>query len=261
MSEQSNFQPGLVSVTFRKLSVIEVIALVAKAGVVGIEWGGDIHVPCGQIAVAKEVGRQTRDAGLTAAAYGSYYRMGVTGPEVFSQVIDTAVALGTKIVRVWAGGAGSAASDTATRDRVVADGRRISELAGAAGLTLACEWHGNTLTDATASSKAFLAAVDHPAFKTYWQPHSKMPAEQCLIDMETALPRLAGLHLFYWDATTADRRPLAEGAADWKRYLRKAQTIPGAGAGKFALLEFVRNDDPAQFLTDAAELKRWLAEA
>ena len=38
---------GLVSVTFRKLSVGEILAGVKKAELGSIEWGGDVHVPQG----------------------------------------------------------------------------------------------------------------------------------------------------------------------------------------------------------------------
>jgi 3-dehydroshikimate dehydratase len=42
--------PGLVSVTFRKLTPVEVAGLVKKGGLKSIEWGGDIHVPHGDLA-------------------------------------------------------------------------------------------------------------------------------------------------------------------------------------------------------------------
>ncbi len=37
--------PGLVSVTYRALPPAEIIALTAAAGLKGIEWAGDVHVP------------------------------------------------------------------------------------------------------------------------------------------------------------------------------------------------------------------------
>ena len=38
-------ESGLVSITFRKLTVEKIIELVKEAGLQGIEWGGDVHVP------------------------------------------------------------------------------------------------------------------------------------------------------------------------------------------------------------------------
>ncbi|MDD5482315.1 MAG: hypothetical protein PHP98_01495 [Kiritimatiellae bacterium] len=47
------FISGLTSVTFRKLSCRKVAALVKKAGLAAIEWGGEVHVPHGDIARGK----------------------------------------------------------------------------------------------------------------------------------------------------------------------------------------------------------------
>src|SRR6185312_7605034 len=104
--------PGLVSITFRALTPAEVIALVRQAGLRGIEWGGDIHVPHGDAGRAREVRGLTQGAGLQVAAYGSYYKAGVSEDAglAFGRVLETAVTLGAPVIRVWAGGAGSAAT-------------------------------------------------------------------------------------------------------------------------------------------------------
>jgi 3-dehydroshikimate dehydratase len=252
------FLPGLVSITFRRLDATEVIGLVSQAGLAGIEWGGDLHVPHGQVGVAREVGHRTRDAGLVSAAYGSYYRAGGTGQDSFASIVDTAVALGTKIVRIWAGNQASAKSDDAFVNQVIEDGRKCAELAATAGLTIACEWHADTLTDTAESATRILNAVDHPNFKTYWQPRNQVPASTSLADMDAALPRLVGVHVFEWHETTRDRLPLADGEDHWRAYFAKLNARPGGVAGQFALLEFVKNDDPQQFLADAEVLKRLL---
>ena len=49
---------GLVSVTFRELASREIVALVANAGLDGIEWGGDVHVPHGELSTARQVLRK-----------------------------------------------------------------------------------------------------------------------------------------------------------------------------------------------------------
>jgi len=64
-----------------------------------IEWGGDVHVPTGDLAGAREVAARCGDAGIAVEAYGSYFRAsGEFGP-----VLETAVALGAPRVRVRAG--------------------------------------------------------------------------------------------------------------------------------------------------------------
>ena len=87
--------PGLVSVTFRQLAPRTIVDLVAEAGLWGIEWGGDVHAPVGDLHIAREVRAMTLDAGLAVAAYGSYFRF--RPDDSFERVLETAIALGAPI--------------------------------------------------------------------------------------------------------------------------------------------------------------------
>jgi hypothetical protein len=254
----SSFSPGLVSITFRKLTPAQIIDLVAKARLKGIEWGGDIHVPHGDVGVARDVAKQTTDAGLAVAAYGSYFRVGTVPADDFKAIIDTADALQTKIIRVWVGNLGSDKADDAFRHRVIADCNAIAKMAGDAGLTVACEWHGGTLTDTAVAAKHVFDAVPHPAFKTYWQPRGKSSVDFNLAEMPVALPRLCGVHVFQWNEQSNAREPLADGAAIWRQYLDQLEPVAKQAGGMYALIEFVKDDSPEQFLADAAALKQWL---
>ena len=66
-------KPGLVSVTFRQLTPEGIIQLCMQTGLQTVEWGGDVHVPPGDVSRAAAVGELTRAAGLSITAYGSYY--------------------------------------------------------------------------------------------------------------------------------------------------------------------------------------------
>ncbi len=68
--------PGLCSITFRDLTPREVVALAVRSGIAGIEWGGDVHVPPGDVGAAESVAALCRDAGITVVSYGSYLGMG-----------------------------------------------------------------------------------------------------------------------------------------------------------------------------------------
>lgn len=255
-------RPGLVSITFRQLAPAEIVAAAVQAGLEGIEWGGDVHVPPGEEALAREVGARTRDAGLQVAAYGSYYALGHELSDTFPFVLETVTALGAPLIRVWAGRLGSDQANAVYRAEAAEDGRRIAELAQAAGVKVVCEWHGNTLTDTASSATALVEAIDHPAFLTYWQPRKLRTPAECLADLEASPARVAGLHVFHWAEHTAERRPLSEGEEAWRKYLTR---IPGKladpEADLFALLEFVRGDRPEQLLEDAATLRAWLTPA
>ncbi len=250
--------PGLVSITFRALSPAEIVALVRQAGLRGIEWGGDIHVPHGNVARAREVRALTQEAGLTVAAYGSYYRAAASEAAglAFASVLESAVALGAPVIRAWAGPAGSAAASPELRAQVVADLRRISALAATAGVGVAMEFHNGTLTDTGPSTLQLLAEVNHPNLSTYWQPPLDQDTAAGLADLRSLLPRLTHVHVYHWRPGSIERLPLAEGVTRWRRFLDLAAT---AGGDRYAMLEFVEGDAPANFLRDAATLKSWLS--
>jgi sugar phosphate isomerase/epimerase len=249
------FHPGLVSVTFRKLSPRDIIDLVVQAGLRGLEWGGDVHVPHGEIAQAKAVQQMTLDAGLTVAAYGSYYRLSHSDTGPFEVVLETAVALGAPAIRVWAGRQGTDAADEATWQAVIADSRRIADLAAAVGITIVYEYHANTLTDTPQAARKLLETVAHPNLKSYWQPPRYSKRDDNLNALETVAPWVYGLHLFSWHQQTGERLPLIDGAADWAQYLSRAAAL---NREMYTLLEFVVDDSPEQFLQDAATLQAWL---
>ncbi|MCX7868671.1 MAG: hypothetical protein N2322_01855, partial [Terrimicrobiaceae bacterium] len=111
-------KPGLVSISFRQLAPAEIVRLCTRAGLGLVEWGGDVHVPHGNLEAAKSVRRLTADAGLHTAAYGSYLRLGQPEPSL-EAVLDTAAELGAPVVRVWAGSKGSAEATPEDWSRVV----------------------------------------------------------------------------------------------------------------------------------------------
>lgn len=250
--------PGLVSVTFRQLSPFEIVGLVRRAGSGAIEWGGDIHVPHGDVACAREVRELTADHGLTVAAYGSYYRVGRSEEDglPFERVLETALELGAPLIRVWAGTAGSATTAAAERDRLFNELTRIAALAARAGVRVAPEFHGGTFNDTNAANHALLAAVPAPNVLSYWQPLLEFDDATAQAGLAAIGPRLAHLHAYHW-ANVHDRRPLAEGTARWTRFLRTAHAIPG---DRCVLLEFVRDDSPEQFIRDMATLRQLISE-
>lgn len=252
--------PGLVSITFRGLPPREIVDLVQRAQLAGIEWGGDVHVPHGDVMRAREVGAMTRDAGLAVAAYGSYYRAGESEGEglEFARVLETAVTLGAPLIRVWAGNRGSADADKACRDRVAEDARRVGAAAAAAGARVAFEFHSGTLTDTTGSAVELMAATAEAGLLTYWQPPVGWTHADCLDSLTRLSPHLAHLHVFHW-LHTGERRPLAEGAGPWLSYLRAAVAARGGGP-RWALLEYVRDNNPAQLAEDAAALTEWAVQ-
>ncbi len=250
-------KPGLVSITFRQLGPEAIVRLVAEAGLSGIEWGGDIHVPHGDTARACEVRKLTTDAGLVVAAYGSYYRAGARTTVPFTAILDSALALGAPLIRVWAGEQGSAQADAAARAAVTEAVRDACARAAVHHIRIGLEFHGNTLTDTTDSALQLLADADHPNLLCYWQPPVGWPQAQLEESLARILPHLAHLHVFNWD-DQHQRRPLREGFEKWRPLLRTAHDRrPGLDA--HAMIEFVCDDSPDAFREDAKALRELLA--
>jgi 3-dehydroshikimate dehydratase len=250
---------GLVSVSFRELDVDRIVEMCLEAGVQGLEWGGDGHVPHGDLALAREVGEKTRSAGLVVAAYGSYYRAGHSEGEglAFADVLASANGLGAPTVRIWAGRAGSEQIDSIGRQSVVDDSRRVAGMAAAEGITVSFEYHANTLTDTNDSAALLLDEVDHPNIRTFWQPPNGKDHAYHLEGLSRCLEsgRLTSVHVFqHWPGK--ERQPLMAGAGPWREFIA---ALRGPAGRRFLCLEFFKDDDPAQLLEDAATLGRLLA--
>ena len=226
---------GLTSVTFRKLDWREIIRITRDCGLDGIEWGGDIHVPPDDLKHASEVYQAVVDAGLEVLSYGSYYKLGGDAP--FEPVLDTALALRAGVIRVWAEG---------ERNNAIEETQRIADMAK--DITIAFEYHRNTLTETSESALALLKAADRKNVRTYWQPNPELTHAQNLAELAAVSPYLEYMHVFHW--TRLGRRlPLKAGAGEWRAYLNAAKP-------RAAILEFVRNDSPAQCKQDAQQLRR-----
>ena len=256
--------PGLVSISFRGRTPAELIAACVRAGLQGIEWGGDIHVPHGNLDVAREVAARTREAGLQVAAYGSYYRVGRDESQQvsFAQVLDTAVALQAPLIRVWAGEQGSARTTPAARGRIIAESRRIGEMARAAGLCVAFEFHRDTLTDATESALDLMQATADAGLCCHWQPSVGWTHAAQLDALRRLRSSLAYLHVYQWESD-GRREPLAAGTGVWSGFLAEAAAapLPGDLPQRWALLEFVKADSLEQFRQDAETLLQLLGHA
>lgn len=241
---------GLVSATFKGLSVRKVLEIAHNAGLQAIEWSENHHIPSGDVSFAAEVGNLTRDAGFAIAGYGSYFRLG-QGMDLTAS-LNTARSLGADQVRIWAGTKASA--DVSKEERKALE-RELSDvclIAADMGIVLNLEWHKNTLTDTNESALALLQNVDCPNLRTLWQPTQALTEEQREAGLKMILSYLSYLHVYHWDKT--GRRPLEEGRTQWERYFG----VLNENKDYYALLEFVKDDSEDQFYKDSEVLKEML---
>lgn len=248
------YKVGLCSVTFRNLTVEQIIQLAHDANLAGIEWGGDIHVPPGDIKRATEVAALSEQAKLEVVSYGSYYRLGhPDDADSFEQILQTAQSLKAPAIRVWAGKQGSNQADDAYRKAVMADAERVASLADEHGIAINLEYHGGTLTDTAESARLLMEELNQANVHLYWQPAVGEAVDKRLKSITRIKKWLTHVHVFHWDNT--DRRPFAEGTEEWESYLQALKTDK---TDRYLLMEFVKGDKTEQFLADV-ELLRTLA--
>lgn len=254
------FLPGLCSITFRKLEPEAVVRLAAETSLAGIEWGGDIHVPPGDVRTATRVGRITREAGLAVSSYGSYLAPPDASPAEVEATLDAAEALGAPHLRIWPGSRNrpSAGYSAPERREAVRAIERIGEAAARRNLTVGLEYHPDSLTDDLASATDLVAEVRSPNVFLYWQPAPGLALDAALAEIGAIGREICHLHVFAWDRER-NRYPLEAKAGDWRRCLA---AVPERRWLKpsFAMLEFVGDDDPETFRRDAATLRALLDE-
>ena len=255
------FRPGLCTVTFRQLSPEDVVALAAECGIVGIEWAGDVHVPAGQIDVARHVRSLTEEAGLSVVSYGSYIAPPSDDERAFATVLETAQALGAPNIRIWPGARNrdSATYSSAERRQVAQAIRHMARMADDASVTVSLEYHPGSLTDDLGSAQRLMAEIDDPNVFLYWQPWPGLHLETALEEIRAVGPETSHVHVFAWDREK-NRYPLADRRNYWSTVLKAMPETRWRGE-RFAMIEFVKGDSPDQFRDDAATFRQLLEEA
>lgn len=255
MRESDRFHAGLCSISFRALTVEEILRLSEDGGVEGIEWGSDVHVPAGDTGRARKVARLCADAGIACPSLGSYVRADAEDEQQdFDAVLETALALGVANIRVWAGNVGSGEVDEDGRQRVADSLRNHVGKAASHGLTVSLEYHRNTLTDAGQSALDLLNRVNYPSLFSYWQPNPEIDHADWSDEIRLIGERCSHVHVFHW-LPPRERKPLAEGLY-WPELFVELASAGGWNAPRYAFLEHVIDDDVSHFASDFAVLKK-----
>jgi len=243
---------GLTSVTFRQLGYREIIELTKMGGLDGIEWGGDIHVPEGNIDMSASVGTDTASFGLEVLSYGSYFKVGENNDvsKAFLPVLVSAETMKSPVIRVWAGTKGSADISEEYFKNVVNDTQTICDMAEKKDITICFEYHRGTLTDNCRSTLNLIRQVNRENLKTYWQPNPDMSHQENMNELKCVLLHLEHIHVFHWTGDNI-RHSLNSGADKWREYIEIIKTDSRPHS---YILEFVKNDDPAQFMDDTHTL-------
>lgn len=170
-------------------------------------------------------------------------------------------------LRLFAGAVASCSADAAERRSILADLRRVADMAADLDLRLAIETHPGTLADSPAATEALLAALDHPAVGINFDV---LHVWEAGADPLAALDRLRPhvLHFHLKNVSSRDRLsvfspqnvhhphgtrdgmcPLLRGALDYARILA---ALP---AGSEASLEWFGPEPAGTMRTDVAQIR------
>lgn len=251
----SRLMSGLASVSFRHLSPKQIIFAANAAGLKGIEWGGDVHVPPGDVDKASDVALMTMYSGLRVLSYGSYYRVGCYNDPAleFSKVLMCAKAMRAPVIRVWAYNKGSCDISAEEYRRIVCEARLIADMAQKESIIIAFECHSGTLTDDYNFELKLLHDISHPFVKTYWQPNQFKSLDYNFSSARSLAPFTVNIHVFNWSAS--ERFPLSLGENIWIRYI---DIFRSTGLSYGFLLEFMPDDRVESLPREAETLLRWL---
>lgn len=246
-------QTGVASVTFRSLTPYEIIKLARQAGLDGVEWGGDVHVPCGAYQTAEETAHATREAGLSVLSYGSYFRLGLQRTEELKMYLKTAKALGAPIMRIWGGTRSGAMYSKDEVALLLSQAKQAAAIAGEYGIVLGLECHDSTITDDYAFARSFLESVDSPFFKTYWQPNRFRDFAYNLEALKALAPYIVTVHTQRWEG---DVRLSLHGYMDeWRTY---CGVLEQTGAAHRFILEFLPEESVECLKSEAEALREFL---
>ena len=249
---------GLVSVSFRKLSVEEIIKLAYENELEYIEWGSQPHVPMGDVKLARRVKRLMHAKGLKCASYGSYYGVtykdGQHRPLPFKRVCKTAKALGASVVRIWAGWPGCGDIDEKTEARAVLHTREISDIAKKYGLTLAFECHWGTITEDYERAISFLKKIGRENVKMYWQANPQKTKEYDNSSIPALLPYITNVHVCNHRFVNGEfiKKPIADDYDEWLNYAKQLH----CDENRIFLLEFMPDGEPTSLPTESETLKK-----
>ena len=248
----SNYQLGLVSVSFRGHSPEEIVKATAAAGLDVIEWGSDVHAPCRDADRLKEIVRLQDMYGISCCSYGTYFRLGQTSLAELPDYMHAASMLGTRVLRLWCG---TKSGDVMTKEErvyLLGQCKAAAEMAEREGMVLCMECHRGTFTQHAQDAVELMQAVNSAYFRMYWQPFQWLDETENLAIAKMLAPYVRNVHVFNWKGD--QRFPLSDSLHTWRRYL---EALPKSCA---LLLEFMPDDRMESLPAQARALRDIIGE-
>lgn len=245
--KNNGYSLGLVSVSFRKNTVREILEAMHAVGLSCVEWGSDVHAPCGDLEKLREIVTLQKKYGIACVSYGTYFRFTVTPMEELENYIRAAKLLGTNILRLWCGNKSGANMTAEERETLLTLCRQAAQIAEQHNVIFCLECHRDTFTENINDAVWLMEEVNSPAFRMYWQPFQWQTPEENCINAGKIAPFAEHIHVFYREGE--QKLPLSNAISQWQAYLKNFST-PRA-----LLLEFMPQNSIEELKTEAAALR------
>ena len=246
------FRTGLVSISFRPLTVDEIMDLCVQNGLPLVEWGSDVHAPCDDAERLAYLAAEQKKRGITCCSYGTYFRVGINAPKELYGYIAAAKILGTNIIRLWCGKKNYEDFTAEEKELLLRDAKEIARIGEEEGVYFCMECHPKTFTNCLKGAKELMETVDSKHFLMYWQPNQNISFEENIEYATAIAPYTKQIHVFNW--LQKERFPLKDACEIWRRYLACFQ------GDHDLLLEHMPDDLPKSLAIEADALRLILAE-
>lgn len=248
---------GLTSVTFRNLSVEDIIDLAKKTDVRNIEWGGDLHVKNEE--EAAYVYNMCESNGIRCCSYGSYYKAGTYGTdymEHFEKTLKTALKLQCDTIRIWAYNKPSSDvyNDSHEYKAIINEMREIADFAALHNLSVSFEHHQKTLTDDIDSAISLIKNIDKKNVLMYWQAQVKYSFDENKRALSLFKPYIKNLHIS--NQIQNGYLLLNQMQHQLKEYIEIVKELDVV-----VLIEFVKDNNLESYYDDIEVLKKIVNEA
>lgn len=250
--KENKYEPGLVSVSFRNNTPREILEAMRETGLTCIEWGSDVHAPCGDTERLLEIAELQKKHGIVCSSYGTYFRFGESPIENLEKYIHAARLLDTNILRLWCGTKAGRDMTDEERRELLSICIEASKIAEAYGVTLCMECHKKTFTEDPDDAVWLMRTVDSPNFRMYWQPFQWQSTEENIENAKKLAPYAEHIHVFNWKGD--NKFSLCEAVCEWRRYLCEF-SVP-----RTLLLEFMPNGTIGELKAEARALKSIIGE-
>lgn len=241
---------GLCSVTFRKKSAAQIVLIAKRADIRYIEWGGDIHIT--NTDEARIIRSLCENEGIKISSYGSYFKASEYDENEWKKICTIAKTMGAPSVRIWLGNKNS--EDTSEKEyrTLLANTRKMCDIAAECGIIVCPECHDNTFNNNTDAFLKFRRELKRDNFRTYFQSRY-FRMEYDLDRIDRTFDYIENVHVSYRDLKKEQRHRKKD-----RNYLDTLlKKLLSKNFDGIVMIEFVDFNSEIAFYRDVDKLKSY----